>query len=86
MARAAKKTSAPVIVDTPPPPLRPRKIDTVLSLMRRTEGATLSEIVEVTGWLPHSARAALTNLRKAGNELEKTKRDETTCYRIVESA
>ena len=86
MARTAKKTSATVIIDTPPFRLRPRKIDTVLSLMRRTEGATLSEIFEVTGWLLHSARAALTDLRKAGHELEKTKRDETTCYRIVESA
>jgi DNA-binding transcriptional regulator PaaX len=54
--------------------------------MRRTEGATLYEIFEVTGWLLHSVRAALTDLRKAGHQLEKTKRDETTCYRIVESA
>ncbi len=86
MARTAKKTSAPVIVDTPPPTIRPRKIDTVLNLMRRTEGATLGDIVEATGWLPHSARAALTGLRKEGHVLEKTKRDETTCYRIVEPA
>ena len=36
---------------------------TVKKLLR-PKGATLTEINEVTGWLPHSARAFMTGLRK----------------------
>jgi hypothetical protein len=42
-------------------------------------------MVEATGWLPHTTRAALTGLRKKGHVLEKSKRDDATCYRIVEA-
>lgn len=43
---------------------KPNKIDTVLALLNREGGAALSELVEATGWLPHSTRAALTGLKK----------------------
>lgn len=66
------------------PAVKPEsKIGKVILLLRRAGGATLHEIVEATGWQPHSARAALTGLRKNGHSLERTKRDESTCYRIV---
>ena len=83
MARPAK-TTTPVTTDTPLP--RPRKIDAVLDLLRRAKGATLAEITGSTGWQAHSARAVLTGLRKKGHVLEKTKRDDVTCYRIAEPA
>jgi len=44
------------------------------------------ELVTATGWLPHTTRAALTGLRKKGHVVEKTKRDDATCYRITEVA
>jgi DNA-binding IscR family transcriptional regulator len=84
MARSARTTTNPVITDTPHP--RPSKIDAVLDLLRRSEGATLGEITEATGWQPHSARAVLTGLRRKGHVLEKTKRGDVTCYRIAEPA
>lgn len=59
------------------------KIANVLALLGRTQGATLAELVEATGWLPHTTRAALTGLKKKGHVLEKTKRDEITCYHIA---
>ena len=59
------------------------KIGTVLSLLRRDEGATLDEMVAATGWLPHTTRAALTGLRKKGHVIAKDKRGDTTCYRIA---
>lgn len=62
------------------------KIDTVIALLRRDEGATLAELMDATGWQPHSTRAALTGLRKKGHVIEKTKRDEVTCYRITGAA
>ncbi len=43
-------------------------------------------MIEATNWLPHTTRAALTGLRKKGHEIERSKRDDTTCYRIVAKA
>lgn len=65
------------------PPLPGSKIATVVALLERDEGATLDELVEATGWLPHTTRAALTGLRKEGRSIDRTKRGEFTCYRIA---
>ena len=35
----------------------------IIALMQGVTGATLNDMVEVTGWLPHTTRAALTGLR-----------------------
>lgn len=65
---------------------RQTKAALVLSLLQRSEGATLTELVEATGWLPHTTRAALTSLRKKGHGLAKGKRGEITCYSLVNAA
>ena len=39
------------------------KIDCVVKMLSRPEGATLEAMVEATGWLPHTTYAALTGLR-----------------------
>jgi DNA-binding transcriptional regulator PaaX len=62
------------------------KASLVLDLLGRPNGATLAELVDATGWLPHTTRAALTGLRKKGHVVEKSKRDDATCYRIAEVA
>jgi hypothetical protein len=55
----------------------------VISLLQRKGGATLDELVDATGWLPHTTRAALTGLRKKGYAIEKSKgEDEKTAYSI----
>lgn len=64
-------------------PPRVTKSALVIDLLQRERGATLAELVEATGWLPHTTRAALTGLKKKGHVIAKTKRDEVTCYRIV---
>lgn len=64
-------------------PLRVTKAAKILSLLKRDGGVTLLELTEVTGWLPHTTRAALTGLRKKGHQI---KRDSETCYRIVSAA
>lgn len=74
--------------DTAAPSVRPEKntkIALVRTLLGRDEGATLAELTSATGWLAHTARAALTGLRKKGAVLEKSKRGEATCYRIVDA-
>jgi hypothetical protein len=55
----------------------------IIALMKRKSGATLDEMVEATGWLPHTTRAALTGLRKKGYGLVKDKNPKgKTVYRI----
>lgn len=66
-------------------PKRQNKTERVIALLRREEGASLAEIVGATGWQPHSARAALTGLKKKGHAIERTKRSDETCYRIAET-
>lgn len=66
-----------------PSPSKQTKASLLLDLLRRADGATLDELVAATGWLPHTTRAALTGLRKKGHTINKTKRDDATCYRIA---
>ena len=72
------------------PPIAPSsdasasKRDRVVGLLRRSEGASLSELIALTGWLPHTTRAALSRLRSGGQPLLKsTREDGSTAYRIV---
>jgi hypothetical protein len=55
----------------------------VLELLRREKGASVAELQEATGWLPHTTRAALTGIRKRGTELVKSKVDGITRYKAV---
>ncbi len=73
---------------TPPAPAQTRvsKSAAVIGLLSRETGATGPELIAATSWLPHTVRAALTGLRKKGHVIERTKRDDTTCYRIVVAA
>jgi hypothetical protein len=67
-------------------PERQSKSAAVVALLQRDSGATLAELIDATGWLPHTTRAALTGLRKKGHVIERTKRDDETCYRITAAA
>lgn len=61
----------------------PSKTAQVLSLLSRPEGATLQQMVEATGWLPHTTRAALTGLKKKGHEVTSVKADGVRTYRVA---
>jgi hypothetical protein len=59
----------------------------VIALMQRKGGATLADMVEATGWLPHTTRAALTGLRQNGYAIQKSKNpDGVTVYRLDKDA
>ena len=45
----------------------------IVALLSRGEGATLADLTTATGWLPHTARAALTGLRQKGYALTSSK-------------
>ena len=56
----------------------------VIEMISAKGGATLNALVEATGWLPHTARAALTGLRKRGFSIERTREEGSdSIYRIV---
>jgi len=80
------KGKAAAAEQAPPVLKAAKKIDTVLDLLRRKQGATLAELVGATGWLPHTTRAALTGLRKKGHVIDKATRDNATCYSIAAAA
>ena len=47
------------------------KTATVQRQLKRKSGATLASLQKATGWQPHSVRAALSTLRKAGYTIDK---------------
>ena len=63
---------------------RTKKAQLIRMLSRKT-GADVSTISEMLGWLPHTTRAALSDLRKSGFELtsEKPGKGQPPRYRIV---
>ena len=65
---------------------RTSKTADVIAMLQRDSGATLPKLVEATGWLPHTTRAALTGLRKKGHAIARGKRDELTCYTLGAAA
>jgi Protein of unknown function (DUF3489) len=65
----AKNGASPDEGDHPARGTAPRdgsKLARVMNLLRRSDGATIPNLTEATGWLPHTTRAALTGLRKRG--------------------
>ena len=59
------------------------KRDQLAAMLVRDEGATLDQMIAATGWLPHTTRAALTGLRKAGYAIDSDKIDGVRTYRAV---
>ena len=56
----------------------------LISLLERPEGASVGEIGQRLGWLPHTVRAAITGLRKAGREVTRSKdADDQSVYRLA---
>jgi hypothetical protein len=53
-------------------------------MLSMSDGATLGALVGATGWLPHTARAALTGLRKRGYLVDRSQQDGVgSVYRIA---
>lgn len=93
-ARSKRKTTevslgkaTPVAATTAASAIRPKpgsKLGIVLALLEKPQGASLAMLVEVTGWLPHTTRAALTGLRKRGFAVvsEKAEGGGASVYRV----
>ncbi len=63
---------------------RPTKLDRLIALLSRPDGASLAEMVEATGWQAHSVRGAIAGaLRKRGHVIASSKaEDGVRRYRI----
>ena len=85
--RKSSKRNAPVAktqtVEPAQKPKAPSKQQQLAALVVRDEGATLDQMIEVTGWLSHTTRAALTGLRKKGYSISSDKVDGVRTYRGI---
>ncbi len=68
-----------------PSPRQDTKKAMVIALLRQAGGASIDDIVTLTGWLPHTARAALTGFAQGwmDDRVGSTARSATT-YRIAD--
>ena len=65
--------------------VKPTKLETISKQLHRPAGVNIAQLQKVTGWQPHSIRAALTGLRKKGHAIERSKSTKgNTVYRIIE--
>jgi hypothetical protein len=83
-AGAPAVESAPAFA-TPRTPRLGTKLATAIEMLRATEGATVAELSQAMGWLPHTTRAVLTGLRKRGYTLtlDRSDAERGSVYRIV---
>jgi len=70
------------LIDTPFQPERKTKQALLLELIGREGGATLEELTSATGWLPHTARAAITGLRKRGHDVRRERVEGISRYTL----
>ena len=62
------------------------KVAKLLTLLQTGTGASLEDMVDLTGWLPHTTRAAMTGLRKKGHVIEKHVEGNTTMWSVKAAA
>jgi hypothetical protein len=61
--RAARPPRDPA---TPRQPRTGTKQEAVLALLRRDEGTTIADVIDATGWQPHTVRGFLAGLKRKG--------------------
>jgi hypothetical protein len=77
----AKAAEDHVLIEAPKPKTKAAQVELMLQC---TNGVTLDELCEATGWQAHTCRAFLTGQRKKGRELIRSKReDDKTSYRLA---
>jgi hypothetical protein len=62
-SRASRQTRDPA---TPRQPRTGTKQEAVLALLRRDEGATITQVMDATGWQQHTVRGFLAGLKRKG--------------------
>ncbi|MDT2021201.1 DUF3489 domain-containing protein [Methylocella sp. CPCC 101449] len=84
--RSPTDANSPTVIKLPSgkTPRSGSKQELIIGMLSAETGASLDELIRATSWLPHTARAALTGLRKRGYSIERSRSNGTTVYRIIE--
>jgi hypothetical protein len=84
MSKTNNKAAAEGSAATAEKPPKVTKMDAVLALLRRPEGANVAALSTATGWQAHSVRGAIAGhiKKKLGLTVITTKVDGATVYRI----
>lgn len=59
------------------------KLGKIATAVASDQGATMEELIEASGWQPHTVRAALSRLRKRGMPIILAERDGRKAYRVA---
>lgn len=62
------------------------KLGQVLTAMEADAGASIDDMIKLTGWQPHTVRAALTRLRQRGLAIRLMSDDPRKAYRLDNAA
>jgi hypothetical protein len=84
--KAIGKSEAPARdTSSVPSPASTSKIDTVITMLRAKEGASIEQVIKATGWQAHSVRGAISGhlKKKLGLNVVSEKMDGTRLYRIA---
>jgi hypothetical protein len=91
MTKTAKLVGAPKAETVRPPkrmaaPVKATKKARLIAMLSRKSGADVPSLSTTLGWLPHTTRAALSGLRKAGYEITSIKagNGKPMRYQIIE--
>jgi hypothetical protein len=90
---AAARRRSPKTEAAPEAP-RVTKHQIFVDLLKRPEGASIQELMDSTGWLPHTVRAVISGINKGRSgkreiqrhPIESVRKDGATVYRIIEPA
>jgi hypothetical protein len=78
-----RRTKKTVDKEAAASPSRPGgKLGKIVEHMDSAEGATLAELTALSGWQPHTVRAALTRLRQRGFKICLEERGDRKAYRL----
>jgi predicted ArsR family transcriptional regulator len=82
--KTKRATAAVKSADTPSAEASrmPRKSERLVAMLQAPEGVSVEELSNTFGWLPHTARAALSGLRKKGLPVIRARHGSVTVYRI----
>ncbi len=84
------KTKSQAATAKPAPADKPKKttkMESLIALLRREQGARIDEMMQATGWQQHSVRGAMAGAlkKKLGLTITSEKTEAGRVYRIVEA-
>ncbi len=76
----------PIINQSSQPPASTSKQDSLIELLKRQNGATIEEMMLVTGWQQHSVRGVLSGVikKRLGLNICSAKEERGRVYRIID--